>query len=158
VTIDLQSDVSRLAEMFSKTNQFNTTTKRRTAEEVKHLMLDGNFEVLSMRVEDRFTNHGLVALVVVQKGDNAIRVTDWLISCRVLGRGIEHGIMAYLGEFAKEKGQQRVEIDFADSRKNGQVGDFLNTFTSRSPEIAKSYVLDAESLIIQRPPWITIKS
>ena len=158
VTIDNQNDIPRLAEMFSKTNQFNTTTMRRTAEEVKHLMLDSNFEVLSMRVEDRFTNHGLTALVVVQNGENLIRVTDWLISCRVLGRGIEHGIMAYLGELAKEKGQQQVEIDYTDSRKNGQVGDFLNTFTSRSPENAGLYVVDAESLIIQRPSWITIKS
>jgi FkbH-like protein len=158
VTIDNQSDVPRLAEMFSKTNQFNTTTKRRTAEEVKHLMLDGNSEVLSMRVEDRFTHHGLTALVVIQKSDKAIRVTDWLISCRVLGRGIEHGIMAYLGELVKEKGLQTVEVDFADSNKNGQVADFLNTVTSITPKIAGQYVFDAESLIIQRPSWITIKS
>ena len=158
VTVDNQSDVPRLAEMFSKTNQFNTTTKRRTAEEVKRLILDGNSEVLSMRVEDRFTNHGLTALVVIQKGDNAIRVTDLLISCRVLGRGIEHGIMAYLGELVKEKGQQTVEVDFADSNRNSQVADFLNTFASISPEIAGLYVFDAESLIIQRPSWITIKS
>lgn len=157
MTINNQSDLPRLAEMFSKTNQFNTTTKRRTAEEIKHLMLDGNFEVFSIRAEDRFTHHGLTALVVLQNGDNAVRITDWLISCRVLGRGIEHGIMSYLGELVKKKGQQRVEIEFADSNKNGQVADFLNSYTTVSPEVAGLYVLDAESLIIQRPSWITIK-
>ena len=158
VAIDNQSDISRLGEMFSKTNQFNTTTKRRTGEEVKQLMLDRNFEVLSIRVEDRFTHHGLTALVVIQKDDNAMRVTDWLISCRVLGRGIEQGIMAYLGELAKENGQRTIEIDFTNTSKNGQVSDFLNSVTPASPQIAGRYVFNAESLIIQRPSWITINS
>lgn len=157
VAIDNLSDVPRLGEMFSKTNQFNATTKRRTAEEVKQLMLDRNFEVLSIRAEDRFTHHGLTALVVIEKGGNSIRVTDWLISCRVLGRGIEHGIMAYLGELVKEKGQQTVEIDFAYSNKNGQVIDFIKTLTPIAPEIAGRYVFNVESLINQRPLWITIK-
>ena len=158
VTTDNQSDVPRLEEMFSKTNQFNTTTKRRTGEEVKQLMLDSNSRVLSIRVEDRFTHHGLTALVVIQKSDNGTRVTDWLISCRVLGRGIELGIMAYLGELVKENGQQTLEIDFTYSNKNGQVSDFLKSLAPASPQIAGRYIYDAESLSTQRPSWVTIKS
>jgi FkbH-like protein len=157
IAVDNKSDIPRLAEMFAKTNQFNTTTKRRTAEEVKNLMLDSSVNVLSVRVEDRFTQHGLTAVVVIHEGDNGIRVTDWMISCRVLGRGIEKGIMAYLGELVKDRGQEKVEIDFTLSKKNGQVMDFLDKLTPASSEIMGLYIFDAHSLSIQCPSWITIK-
>jgi FkbH-like protein len=157
-TVNQQADIPRLTEMFSKTNQFNATTNRRTAEEVKQLMADDEFDVVSIRVEDRFTNHGLTALIVMKKSEEAIRVTDWLISCRVLGRGIEKGLMAHLGEVALKSSKATVVIDFMDSGKNAQVVDFLTTLAPNLTNNTGLYSFDARTLINQTPSWITIES
>jgi FkbH-like protein len=156
--VNQQADIPRLTEMFSKTNQFNATTNRRTAEEVKQLMADDEFDVVSIRVEDRFTNHGLTALIVMKKSEEAIRVTDWLISCRVLGRGIEKGLMAHLGEVALKSSKATVVIDFMDSGKNAQVVDFLTTLAPNLTNNTGLYSFDARTLINQTPSWITIES
>jgi len=156
LSINSQSDISRLAEMFSKTNQFNTTTKRRTAKEVRHLMTLGNTQVISVRVSDRFVNHGLTALLVVSEERERLRVTDWLMSCRILGRGIERGIVSVLGRSAISAGFREVQVDYVKSQKNAQVYEFLESISSNLERNNEHHVMDVESLILQMPSWITI--
>ena len=156
ISVDNVDDIARLGEMFSKTNQFNATTIRRTPEEVKQLILDENYSVFSMRVTDRYTEHGLTALAIVHHSSSDIQVTDWLISCRVLGRGIEYGVLSFLGELALRSGQDKLEIVYLPTSKNGQVGDFLGTITSKIASDNSKNVFDAKALIALKPSWITI--
>jgi FkbH-like protein len=156
ISIDNVSDITRLGEMFSKTNQFNTTTIRRTPEEVKQLIMDEKYSVLSMRVTDRYTEHGLTALAIVHHSSSVIRVTDWLISCRVLGRGIEYGVLSFLGELALRSGRNKLEIVYLPTSKNRQVGDFLETVTSKVPSENGKNIFDPKALIALKPSWITI--
>ncbi len=95
-TLQLQVDVHllhphelpRAAQLTQRTNQFNFTTRRRTEAELAGL------PVFSIHVTDRFGEYGFTGLVVVQDGI----VDTFLLSCRVLGRGVEHAVVRWLGE------------------------------------------------------------
>jgi FkbH-like protein len=150
------NDLPRLTEMFAKTNQFNATTKRRTSEEIRDLMLDEKHEVISVRVKDRFTNHGLTSVVVLEHRDQVFRVTDWLISCRVLGRGVESGLITFLAEIAQLNGSEKFEVIYAPSKKNQQVADFLTSMQPESIDTSGRHSFSITSLINEGPDWITI--
>lgn len=157
ISVDNINDITRLGEMFSKTNQFNATTIRRTPEEVKQRMLDENYSVLSIRVTDRYTEHGLTALAIVRHGSSVIRVTDWLISCRVLGRGIEYGIIAYLGEIALGLGMEVLEVEYLANTKNLLVKTFLDAISDPQSLYGGQclYQFRSRDLVGLRPSWIT---
>jgi FkbH-like protein len=78
--------LDRVAELFQRTTQFNTTGRKFTAGELKVLIESADCYVFSMHVSDRFGDHGLVAGAVIERGE----ITGLVMSCRVLGLGVEH--------------------------------------------------------------------
>lgn len=157
---DQFTDLPRLAEMFLKTNQFNTTLVRRSEREISALMHLPESIVCSFRVNDRFTDHGLVSAVIVHLSQFDFVVTDWLMSCRVLGRQIENGVAAVLGETALSKGYPMVQVQLNQSERNRRAADFLQHLAERYRIKAgvDSYTFDARELMSQKPPWITMRT
>jgi FkbH-like protein len=115
----------RVAQLTQRTNQFNTTTIRRSAEEIRDLCGPGGHECLLVEVRDRFGDYGLVGAVFWRPAAGALAVETLLLSCRALGRGVEHRLLAQLGAIARERGLARVEIPCQPTRKNRPVLDFL---------------------------------
>lgn len=85
------SKFARTLELINKTNQFNTTGKRWTFEELTSAMV-GGLEVFVFLVSDAFTNYGLVG-VVMMDGPN---IVQFVMSCRVLGMNVEVAVLDYL--------------------------------------------------------------
>ncbi len=88
------ADLPRVVQLVSKTNQFNLTTKRHSHEDIVRMRdLPGTID-LTLRLRDRFGEHGLVAVLIgtpeKDAGGKAIRIDTWLMSCRVIARGVEH--------------------------------------------------------------------
>ena len=108
-----EADLDRLAQMAGKTNQFNATTRRRTRAE---FVLE---DVFTFRAGYRFGEQGLVCYVIVDRA--AKRITDFVMSCRAMGRTLEHFALAYV---EKALGY-RPEIDFVPTAKNKPFADFL---------------------------------
>ena len=119
--------LSRAAQLTQRTNQFNCTTVRRTEAELQALLQDGRFEIHSAEVSDRFGEYGLTGLLIVERREDVYRVDTFLLSCRVLGRGVEHRLLAFLGEHAEENGVRRVAIPFLPTRKNQPARAFLDS-------------------------------
>ncbi len=115
----------RVAQLTQRTNQFNATTIRRSVEEVRDLCGPGGHECLLVEVRDRFGDYGLVGAVFWRAAAGALAVETLLLSCRALGRGVEHRLLAQLGAIARERGLARVEIPYQPTRKNQPVLDFL---------------------------------
>ncbi|MCQ2389422.1 MAG: HAD-IIIC family phosphatase [Kiritimatiellae bacterium] len=113
------ADVPRLAQMAGKTNQFNATTIRRTAAEFEALLADAGTEVWTFRARDKFGDMGLVCYVVRESSTG--RVTDFVVSCRALGRTLEH--------FAAQKLGFRT-FDFVPTAKNAPARAFLDALRS----------------------------
>jgi FkbH-like protein len=117
--------LARVAQLTQRTNQFNVTTRRRTEAEVGQLWRGTEYEILTASVKDRFGDYGLVGVLVFSSANAAIVVDTFLLSCRVLGKGVEHRMLARLGEIAKSKNLTVVHVPFIPSDRNKPARDFL---------------------------------
>ncbi|WP_392535306.1 amino acid adenylation domain-containing protein [Nostoc sp. C117] len=117
--------LSRVAQLTQRTNQFNLTTIRRSEAEIQQLCNLESLECRVVKVKDRFGDYGLVGLLLFESQENALSVDTFLLSCRVLGRGVEHKMLAYLGTLAQERGLERVELFYRPTKKNQPAWDFL---------------------------------
>ena len=118
--------VERVAQLTQRTNQFNVSTIRRTEGEVAHLSRAGELEFSVVEVRDRFGDYGLVGVMAFKTQANALHVDTFLLSCRVLGRGVEHRMWKTLGEIATTRGLETVSVPFLPTAKNQPAFDFLS--------------------------------
>ncbi|GAX34041.1 non-ribosomal peptide synthetase [Nodularia sp. NIES-3585] len=140
--LDLEIEISpmhteqlaRVAQLTQRTNQFNLTTIRRSEAEIQQLCDSGKLESLVVKVKDRFGDYGLVGLLLFATAKNALCVDTFLLSCRVLGRGVEHKMLAYLGNLAQERGLGRVELLYIPTQKNQPAQDFLTSIGKESQQ------------------------
>jgi FkbH-like protein/FkbM family methyltransferase len=117
--------LARVSQLTQRTNQFNLTTFRRSESEIQQFYEAGKFEVLVVEVSDRFGDYGIVGALMFKAGVDAIKLDTFLLSCRALGRGIEHQMLAKLGEIAKERGLSSVKVPYVPTQKNQPALDFL---------------------------------
>ena len=120
----------RLAQLTQRTNQFNFTTKRRTQPELR-AMADAGATILSVHVEDRFGDYGLVGLIVATIKEEQFYVDTFLLSCRVLGRGVEHTILRELGKVASDRDLSIVAIPLSPTSKNEPARAFIESVASQ---------------------------
>jgi FkbH-like protein len=116
-------DVSRIAQLINRSNQFNLTSRRLSESEVRSLVGSNNL-CLSVRLQDRFCDLGLVAvLIAVPCGSDEFVIDTFLMSCRVLQRQVEHITINALMQRACERGIRRVVGQYIPSQKNQMVRD-----------------------------------
>ena len=125
------SQLNRVSQLTQRTNQFNFTTIRRTEAEIQTLCESEPFESLVVEVRDRFGDYGLVGVMLFEPVANAIRVDTFLLSCRVLGRGVEHKMLAQLGKIANERQLNQIDILYIPTQRNQSVRDFLESVGSQ---------------------------
>lgn len=116
--------LSRVAQLTQRANQFNCTTRRRTESELLHF-LDAGGKALAVSVSDRFGDSGLVGVMMYQETTTALLVDTFLLSCRALGKGVEHQMLAQLGRLAVAHRVGEVDVLFRTSPKNRPALDFL---------------------------------
>ena len=122
--------IPRLSQLTLRTNQFNTTTKRQSEGELTHICADPKYKLFSVTVSDRFGDYGLVGLMLCQTRRDALSVDSFMLSCRVLGKGVEHRMLAELGRVARAANFRHVQVPFVATAKNKPVLDFLNSVGS----------------------------
>lgn len=125
-----ESEWGRLAQLTQKTNQFNFTTVRRTESEIRSLASDRSM-VMGVKVQDRFGDYGLVGLAIVEDSSKGLDVDTFLLSCRVLGRGIEHAIMRHLGELANQRGMHHINLRYIPTPRNEPARDFAQSVAAK---------------------------
>ncbi len=131
--LDLVVEISRMEEQQSqrvseltlRTNQFNTTTIRRLPLEVSQLLGSKDLESLVVCAKDRFGDYGLVGVVFHKTETDSLLIDTFLLSCRALGRGVEHQVVAYLGEMAGDRNLKGVDFACIPSPKNLPAVSFL---------------------------------
>ncbi len=115
----------RVAQLTQRTNQFNCTTRRRSEADIQQLASQG-LECRAVEVRDRFGEYGLVGVIIFGTDSDSIKVDTFLLSCRVLGRGVEHQILCELGQLAQQRNLSFVDLFFIPSKKNQPALTFLN--------------------------------
>jgi len=134
-----EAQLSRAAQLTQRTNQFNCTTIRRTESEIRQFCRadkgGSSGECLVVEVSDRFGDYGLVGVILYTVRPEELEVDTFLLSCRALGRGVEHQMLAKLGEIAHERGVNRVIVPFIPTSKNAPAREFLESNEAASKQV-----------------------
>jgi FkbH-like protein len=129
VTIQSANSFSlpRLAQLTQKTNQFNMTTRRYAQDVLSRLSKSESHLIFSINVEDKFTDHGIVGVLVVEKEKMHWRIDTFLLSCRVIGRKIEDVILSFVIKLARESKASELIGEFKTTEKNAPAQDFYKS-------------------------------
>ncbi len=114
-------NLGRVTQLVNKTNQFNLMTERLNEAEVAARMKDERWITLQARLADRFGDNGIIAVLMARVQDAEAVIETWLMSCRVLGRGVEEACLNLLAEAALAKGARRLVGLYRPTEKNGMV-------------------------------------
>ena len=113
---------ARIAQLTQRSNQFNLRTVRYTESDIRRISEDNRFITLYFTLRDKFGDHGLISVVILEKRDNGtLFVNEFLMSCRVLKRGMEEFIINKIVGTAKENGFTLVEGEYIPTQKNAMV-------------------------------------
>ena len=119
-------DLPRIVQLINKSNQFNLTTRRRTEAEIEALMTDPDYTGFTMRLADRFGDHGLISIVIckIHPGD-VMEIDTWLMSCRVLKRQVEQEVLNEIVRRARFADRRLVRGFYFPTAKNDMVRELL---------------------------------
>jgi FkbH-like protein len=122
--------IPRIAQLTLKTNQFNLTTRRYQEEDVETLAQDHTKLIGCAQTQDKFGDNGITGVYIVNKNhvDKEWFIDTFLLSCRVMGRGIEDAMMGYILSKAKEEGVTKVKAEFIPTKKNKPCEQLLPNF------------------------------
>jgi len=115
--------LARVAQLTQKTNQFNTTTRRYSEQQIQALEQNSH-RVYSLRVKDRYADNGLVGVAILAEKGEVCEIDTLLLSCRVIGRTVETAFLSKLAEEARTAGAVRLEGWFLPTKKNAPAKDF----------------------------------
>jgi len=150
----------RVAQLTQKTNQFNLTTRRYTETQIAEMVKQPDWHIFSIKVHDRFGDHGLVGVAITHDAGEQCEVDTFLLSCRVIGRTVETALLAHLAESARQRGRNRLVGWFLPTKKNAPARDFYQQhgFERQETNGAGSlWTLDLKSSTLRSPDWIKLK-
>ena len=138
----------RVAQLSQRSNQFNLRTVRYTEADIEALAADKDTIDLSFTLEDKFGDNGLIAVIIMKKQDEETLFVDtWLMSCRVLKRGMENFTLNTMVTYAKQRGYKRIIGEYLPTAKNKMVEAHYPSLGFEKIEGAATaqYVLDVEN-------------
>jgi FkbH-like protein len=127
-------DIPRIAQLSQRSNQFNLRTVRYTEEDIKHIAASPDYFTLSLALKDKFGDHGLIGAIILKKLDEKTLFIDtWIMSCRVLKRGMENFTLNAIAEVAADHNFETVVGEYIPTKKNGIVQEHYRSlgFTER---------------------------
>jgi FkbH-like protein len=113
--------LERSAQLINKSNQFNLTTRRRSAADVLAVAGDPAWLTRTVSLQDRFGDNGLISVLLAKIEGDALVVDTWLMSCRVLKRGVEALLHNHLCRWAAARGLKQIRGEYIPTPKNDLV-------------------------------------
>ncbi|MBO4918264.1 MAG: HAD-IIIC family phosphatase [Bacteroidales bacterium] len=148
-------NVPRIAQMTQKTNQFNLTTRRYSESDILSRLADG-WEMYCMSVSDRFGDNGITGCILL----NGYEIDSFLLSCRILGKGIESAFLKTVLTGLRDRGIQSVTAEFIPTAKNAQVAEFYDncgfTVIEKKEDGTKAYSLDLTTADLNVKPYYSV--
>jgi FkbH-like protein len=125
VSINNISHASRAAQLTQKTNQFNLTSKHFTTEDIKNIILQGNYRIYSLRLIDKFGDNGIVLAAIIKLDGKEWYIDNLVMSCRVIGRQAETALLNVILQNAIEANVEKIRGSFILTKKNAPAEDFF---------------------------------
>ena len=113
---------TRIAQLINKSNQFNLTTRRYTEPEVAEAENDPSVFTLQVRLADIFGDNGMISVIICRPGPGRVwEIDTWLMSCRVLGRKVEHMVLREILDHARRTGVTKLVGVYKPTGRNQLV-------------------------------------
>ncbi len=113
--------LGRVCQLINKTNQFNLRTMRYSEDDLLRMANSSSYDLLHVRLRDRFTNYGIIASAVLRYSGNIAFIENWVMSCRVFKRGVEDATFNAIVATAQAHGAQWLATEYIQTAKNGYV-------------------------------------
>ena len=138
--------IPRISQLTLKTNQFNLTTKRYQEEEVSSFSSSKDKIVECAQVSDKFGDNGITGVYIVDKKNDEEWIIDtFLLSCRIMGRGVEETMLSQIIQKAKSAGVKNIKGEFIPTKKNKPAENFYNDYGFK--KIGDYWVFDTNQKI-----------
>jgi FkbH-like protein len=139
----------RVAQLSQRSNQFNLRTVRYSEEDIAKLADDPDYFTFAFSLKDKYGDYGLISLIILQRMNSDCFIETWLMSCRVLKRGMEQFVLNTIAEEVKQKGFSRLIGEYIPTNKNGMVKEFYSSLVF-SPVDGSKWMLDATKHLPRR--------
>lgn len=154
--------LERCAQLTQKTNQLNMTTRRYTEAELSKLATEPGIDVIAVHAWDRFGANGLVGVAIVRRHELDCEIDTFLLSCRVIGRGVEKALAAHIAQAARQNGATTLSGWFLPTSKNAPAADIYKscnfTLVETTAAGAQRWQLDLLNTAVDVPSWISMQS
>lgn len=136
ISLEMEAEISyfkeiylqRISQLTNKSNQFNLTTKRYSPNEIAQIVNNQSYIPLYAKLKDKFGDNGLISVVIGHINNTILEIDLWLMSCRVLKRGMENAMLDKLVEEATKKNIKMLKGFYYKTAKNNMVKDFYKDF------------------------------
>jgi FkbH-like protein len=145
-----EAEILRISQMTQKTNQFNLTTKRCSENEIRKYV-NGDYRVFVLKVRDKFGDNGITGTCVVKILNSTASIEIFLLSCRILGKGIESIFLSAILNNLYKENILDISASYIRSNKNDQTESFYdqNGFQiSKENSHGKRYKIHLEKTIL----------
>jgi len=150
-----EANLPRIVQLFNKTNQFNMTTRRITEADAREWMSRHDVFTLAVRLADRFGDFGLTGVMVAFESEASLRIDSWLMSCRILGRGVEQAMLALALDEARRRGWGSLTGEFIPTPKNNLAAGIYSQFGFAADGEGR-YRLDVSDARIEVPVYFRL--
>lgn len=119
------TDMQRAVQLLNKTNQMNLATRRLSEEELRAWLNEPGREFWTFRVADKFGESGLTGLLGLEISGETALITDFVMSCRVIGRQVENVLLAHAYARAKAQGATELKAELLETQRNTPCLEFF---------------------------------
>ncbi|MDO4483898.1 MAG: HAD-IIIC family phosphatase [Clostridia bacterium] len=148
--------IQRIAQLTNKSNQFNLTTLRCSEGDIRAMQESENWLCLCGRLQDKFGDNGIVSVVAGEREGDALHLRLWLMSCRVLKRGMEDAMLDTLVTGARARGISTIVGYYYPTAKNNMVRDFYGrmgfALIKEQPDGSTVWALETSAYAPKNPP------
>lgn len=149
-----ENNIKRASQLLNKTNQMNLRTRRLTEEELRSWARKNGNQFWCFSVNDRFGEYGLTGLVGVTIQDQSVSVIDFVLSCRVMGRGVENSMLGFILNQVKSDFPEVISVifNYEKTEKNSPIFEYLSNSTlTIKPDCSSTFIWHTDKNFVTLP-------
>ncbi|MCR1840686.1 HAD-IIIC family phosphatase [Murimonas intestini] len=138
-------DIPRFSQLINKSNQFNLRTIRYQEANIIEMVANPDYRCLYCKLSDKYSNYGIISCVILHKEGSSCFIDTWVMSCRVLKRGVEDLMFNAITDNAKAWGCSSIRAEYLPTKKNKMVESFYEGFEfelTSAKNGTKEYILN----------------
>jgi FkbH-like protein len=122
-----ESNRVRVVQLLNKTNQMNLTTRRVSEQELQGWLKHGDRRLWAFRVKDKFGDSGITGVLSLEMDGKRGLITDFVLSCRVMGRHVENAMVAFAAQYCAGRKMTELRANYLPTAKNTPCLRFWNS-------------------------------